>query len=1306
MSDPTLPPGTKIADRFEIERLAGRGGMGVVYRALDLETNATVALKLLLETSPDAGERFLREGRLLAQLRHPNIVAYVAHGQSTAGTFYLAMEWLDGHDLEDHLRAGALSLDACRALLEGVASGLAAAHTQGVIHRDLKPTNLFLVGGEVAQVKVLDFGIARPEDATRALTQTGAIVGTLGYMAPEQARSQRALTPAADLFSLGCVLYRCLTNETPFAASHPAAALGRVLFDEPPPVHTRRPDVSVALNRLLLRLLAKDPHARWPDAAAFLEALNHLEPPDDRSVSASAPTLSALAPGIGTFAETERGLISVVLARVPSTGVRGDTPTASSEDFFDDAARSSLGGALDALGVSVDFLVDTSLVVTVSPLESPRDQAARAAYAALLIRERWPEAVISVATGRGTLHARAPVGEALDRAARPLPEEPGVFLDALSAQLLDGRFAQTLRPDGEHLLVAEREMDASRPLLGKPTPCVGREAELAHLDALFRTSVDEGCARVALVTASPGVGKSRLRHEFQRRLAAHADAPLILSGAAELMNAGASYGLLGDAVRRRCGVGRGGAERSTVAGAHAVWERLRASLPSSLAPADAERVAVFLGEAAGIDAPSEANAMLLAARADPRILRDRIARAFLDWLQAECGDRPVVFITDDLQWADPLSVTVLDQALRALADAPFFVLALARPEVKERFPRLWQAHGPQEIALKGLSRRACSRLAELALGPHLAPDVLQRLVEQSAGNALFLEELIRAAAEGQSGEGSATVTAMLQARIGRFEAGARRALKAASVFGQSFRASGVAALLGLPPDAAALEASLTALQDDEVIEVRDEPALLHFRHALVRDAAYALLSEDETRLGHLRAADFLERHGEPDSSVIAGHFELGADLSRAAEYHTRAAEEALDTFMTERALQSVARGLACNPTVATQARLHAYESVTHFYAGALERVYPAAQRALPHLRPGSRAWVRTLLGAFSGCIFGPPAWVEQFPHLIHALVSHDPDPDARVVYAESLSWMVVLMVQGVPPSATRPVLDRLRWACDQARPLDPNVDRLLWMAETHAGWHYDPDPWTVLRRAQETIAGSQAAGDVRTERLALAFGETETWVELGAPERALEGWEARAELFGLHEALGLGLYRTTRCLLRWAVGLPGAADEALEVANALCAHTQAPPPMIARAHDLKARLHLARGEGPLALEHARTSHRVLERIPNCAPNTRATLMAALCLCGEVEQAVAVAEESLTLLAAFGGVGYAEVELRLGITETFFAAGDTTRGRTELDATLRQIELRAAHIDDPVWRERYLTRNPHCVRAQSLFALQS
>jgi hypothetical protein len=1126
-------------------------------------------------------------------------------------------------------------------------------------------------------------------------------------MAPEQARSQRELTPAADLFSLGCVLYRCLTNETPFAAHHPVAALARILFDEPPPVHSRRPDVSVALARMLQRLLSKDPQGRWPDAGAFQAELATLEAFGDLGIATDAPTVTGAATPAGPFAERERGLFSVVLARLPTGPGSGDDVTESSHTGLDEHARTALRRALIALGVAADFLVDSTLVVTVPALESARDQATRGAHAALLIRDRWPASVVSLATGRGTRHDRAPVGEVLERAAAALrdssagaaPPRPGVYIDSLSAQLLNGRFTPTLRPDGESALVPERELDASRPLLGKPTPCVGREAELAHLDGLFRTSAEEPCARVALVTAAPGMGKSRLRHEFQRRLAAHPDAPLVLCGAAELMNAGAPYGILGDALRRHCGVDPG---KQAEAPATA-WARLKATVTGPLAPADAERVTIFLGEMAGVHSPEAGNALLRPAREDPRILRDRIAQAFLDWLRAECRARPVVFLVDDLHWSDPLSVALLDQALRALVDAPFLVAAMARPEVKTQHPRLWQAHAPHEIALKGLSRRACGRLAELALGAGLTREASERLVELAAGNALFLEELIRAAAEGQSEGPAATVMAMLQARIGRLDAGPRRTLLAASVFGQSFRVAGVAALLSLPPDAAVLDAAMTSLLDAEVIESRESGGLMHFRHALVRDAAYALLAEADVAPGHLSAARYLEACGEPDASVVAGHYEAGGDLRRAAEHHARAAEEALDTFLTERAVQSVARGLACDPETTTRATLQACECVAYFYSGRLERVYPLAQQALPHLRPGSRAWVRTLLGAFAGCPFGPPEWVAQFPRLIEAMLSREPEPDALVNYAEALSWMVVLMVQCVPPAAARPVLERLAWACDEARTQEPGVDRLLMIARTHAGWHYDPRPWSVLHSAEETIRLAEAAGDVRTIRLALAYGETESLCELGAPEDALARWEARAEMFRADEALGQGLYRTSVAHLRWTLGLPGAAAEALDVADALCADTRAPPPMYARARDLRARLRLSRGEPAAALTDAREAESALARIPNCAPNTRATLMAALRACGELGEAVTVAEASLALLQTFGGVGFAEVELRLAIAETFLAAGDETRGREALVETMRQIDARAADIDDPVWRERYLSRNPSCVRSRALAA---
>lgn len=175
-----LPPGSLFANRFEIQRAAGSGGMGTVFRALDRFSGELVALKLLHAGTGgiDEGDRFTREAALLSELRHPGVVGHVAHGQTPGGQRFLAMEWLDGEDLGHRLARGPLSVQHSVQLLTKTADALSAAHQRGIIHRDLKPTNLFLPDGEVDKVKILDFGIARRMAASRAVTRTGMVIGT------------------------------------------------------------------------------------------------------------------------------------------------------------------------------------------------------------------------------------------------------------------------------------------------------------------------------------------------------------------------------------------------------------------------------------------------------------------------------------------------------------------------------------------------------------------------------------------------------------------------------------------------------------------------------------------------------------------------------------------------------------------------------------------------------------------------------------------------------------------------------------------------------------------------------------------------------------------------------------------------------------------------------------------------------------------------------------------------------------------------------------------------------------------------
>ncbi len=593
-------------------------------------------------------------------------------------------------------------------------------------------------------MRLLDFGIARQKTTAKAMTQTGRVMGTPEYMAPEQARGVRDLTAAADVFSLGCILYECLAGEPPFVAEHLAAVLVRILFDEPTPLAERRPGIPQGVAALVGQMLRKDPGQRIRDAAELVQRLAELgEVPELQQLPRLAPPPRPQS----TFAESEQVLFSLVVAAGPKTDTPVDFPATGTGSQLGTERRTALLSAVRELGARADFLMDGALVVTLPQTGSATDQAAMAARVALMIKDRWAEASVAVSTGRGVAQGVTTVGDVADRAARLLqrhtgsqlagPGSPsGVWLDELSARLLGPPFAVTKTAEGLLLLGEQLQGDDSRLLLGKPTLCVGREVELSTLEAQLSGCIEDGEARLALVTAPPGVGKSRLRHELLRRVERRSEPITVLLGRGDLLSAGVAYGMVGRAIRRLCGLS--GSEPPEVQREH-----LRQRIGEHVAPAEQERVRAFLGELCGIQFPDEESPLLRAARKDPKGWPERLRRAALDWLAAECQAAPVLLVLDDLHWGDELTVALLDEALRELRSAPLFILVLARPEVHTVFPRLWQDHRPQEIALKGLSKRACERLIQQVLGKQAPPETVAAIVQQSAGNALFLEETVR-----------------------------------------------------------------------------------------------------------------------------------------------------------------------------------------------------------------------------------------------------------------------------------------------------------------------------------------------------------------------------------------------------------------------------------------------------------------------------------------------------------------------------------------------------------------------------------
>lgn len=253
-----------LADRYRLHARLGRGGFGEVWRAEDSRLDREVAVKTLtLPVTDEAQTRFAREGRALARLDHPNVVAVYDCGVDD-GTGYLVMQLLSGPNLASLCaERGPLSIDNALDLAQQAAAGLAAAHRAGIVHRDVSPANLILDGE--GTLKVVDFGVARLREASVALTVAGTVFATPGYVSPEQADGRPA-EPRSDLYSLGCVLYALLTGEPPFTGEHALGVIKQHLTSPPPPLASRRAGVPASVEAILAALLAKDPRDR-PDSA-------------------------------------------------------------------------------------------------------------------------------------------------------------------------------------------------------------------------------------------------------------------------------------------------------------------------------------------------------------------------------------------------------------------------------------------------------------------------------------------------------------------------------------------------------------------------------------------------------------------------------------------------------------------------------------------------------------------------------------------------------------------------------------------------------------------------------------------------------------------------------------------------------------------------------------------------------------------------------------------------------------------------------------------------------------------------------
>jgi tetratricopeptide (TPR) repeat protein len=1146
-----------FAGRFRIEREVGRGAAGIVYRAADTLTNVEVALKVIAAAGADAVEhaRFAREGQLLAELNHPGIVRVVAFGALESpcpdglgrrldeGSPYIAMEWLDGEDLQARQRRAPLPLRSALEVGRQVALALAAAHDAGVVHRDIKPSNIFILGGEKQpasgvvlghgdrvegaglRAKLVDFGVAASSDVR--LTQTGAVVGTPAYMAPEQARGDATADVRSDIYSLGATLFELVAGRPPHIGPNSIATLARLVTTPAPRLSELLLDVPPRLDDLIHRMLSSSPDDRPASArevAAELEELLRDEALPGIARPVEQPTEHA----VGTGTRLVTTLVALHVAR-------GEVRTAEIDRLREQGA--------DALPLG-----DDSIVAHLGAQRAYGDEGARALDLGMSLAGRG--ARVGVATGRMRVDRTRSAGEVVDQASALAREAGtgGLLCDATTADLARGRFNFKMMPRG----IAQVVGASPRKDPGTMAPFVGRDAELIATLNAYDRCVEDATPVIVTVSGPPGIGKSRLGREFVARLTARPEGsshdgaagghkpgarfashdhrhppPRLMHVRCESFGKGQALGVAADALRGLLGFSKGAsleqAEQSITMG------------PQAAQLADRRRNLKDGGLLARLLANQPFPEGI-----DPRGARDSLYLSMTELVLGVAAAEPCAMLIEDAQWSDPESIAWVDHLLARASGKPFFAMLLMRPS-------FWRGQGQRfvgrdhvRVELRPIARRATREIARAMIGPAASDAMLDQVAQQAAGSPLFAEELARVIASGKDMGTAPTIEAAIQVSLDALEESTRDAVVRASVFGMSVWDAGLAAL-GVSDAATALRKLVGAELLVEHTGSRFSGTREYlFKHALVRDVAYASAGEQQKKELHASAARWLASMGE-DAATVAQHFDLGGQHEEAANHWEAAARRALATNSLREAVTMADRALtfAEEQQVAFARAVLLDEAYSRLDARASER--DSAIRAMSENVFDEASELRTM---------GARARYDD------ACASGSPDIEERLVHVRERARALDLVEEEARCTATLAHRHAFAGALDK---VEREAAHLLDLAERRGIVWAAVDAWQVLAVVHQTRGELAAALEARRSaaRAARAAGlqerEAILTMNVGFALTTIGAWEeALSEIqAGLAKAQEIGSAGAVRhgqmVLLCWAAtyGADARLDAAL-----------------------------------------------------------------------------------------------------------------------------------------------------------------
>ncbi len=947
---------SKSIPGYELLELIGVGGFGKVYRASQASTGQIVALKLLQLDDTLAPsqrdrhiERFEREAQLCAQLRHPHIVRLLDKGQTADHQVFVVFEYVPGETLKKVLkRHGALSPQETRDLMGQVLDALACAHTQGVVHRDLKPQNIMITtNGLRRHATILDFGVAAfvPEARQsdyKTLTLTHEALGTPSYSSPEQLRGEPP-TVKSDLYTWGLVFLECLTGQTVMHGGGLAEMLHKQLSSSEialPPGIAGHP-----VAELLRRALRKNPRDRAEQADRLYADLQNINVNNLvgfmgstwHTTSDDAPTAPLEYNPWHSGVQRERRQITVVCCDLRIFALGEEVPDLELlEALQRDQGSQLIDTSAKYGGHLIGSLEDSLMVCFGYPHVSDND-ARRAVRAALewvgQVQRRNPhlgsqqgvqlEIRISLHTGMVLIYQDSEISGITPQVARRLlhlAPTNGVLVSETSRRLLEPYsefeahasypIGDNQRPIKTYLLQGERRTEALTflPDGSVARPMIGRDEEFQQLIGLWNQA-QQDAGQVAVVIGEAGIGKSRLIHELHRFVSDEGGLTRTCRCLPEHRN-NALYPLL-QMLQHHWGLSDINDSGESIQRLTEVLEPCETPIELAL-PILCSWLSLLLPES------------IKPLQHSP----ERQKQIFLEVLEElilSMGDgQPFLLIVEDLHWIDP---TTLEFCERMIASAPHHRILLvhtARPE----FSPPWQ----EEVTLLNLQRltpSATEQLIQRVAGDQpVAPKTLDYLVQRTDGVPLFAEELVRTLLEDevlvlQEGQHTlapsfdassipVTLKDLLSGSLSRLGI-SKETAQVASAIGREFDYAVLvkASLRGEADVQTDLEAIVAAGLAFRQRRVQSESYI--FKHALIRDAAYDSMLRLDREQAHSRIAETLETYfpemKETTPGTIAQHYGHARQFEQAIEYGTHATRHTLERSLHDETIEHANQGM-------------------------------------------------------------------------------------------------------------------------------------------------------------------------------------------------------------------------------------------------------------------------------------------------------------------------------------------------------------------------------------------------------------